>query len=219
MPLLRDVALTLNAIRIVLGDSNETTQIHVVEETTGRGAFRRVLGRLRRDEEASALLRDRPELTSTQVDYAWLRTLPRHTLGGAYVAHLDDNGLSAGTQALPTRYVDDPDISYLLRRFRQTHDVWHPLTALGVTPHEEVIIHAFSLGQLHLPVSALIVSLGGIKHGLLERRWTMIRETLLAAYRSGRAARDLIGVRWESHWTRPLDEVRAMYGIAPIMLH
>ena len=152
---LTDLYLTLNATQIVLRDSNRTEQIHVVEETTGRGAFQRVLDRLRTTDEGRELLRLRPELSERAVDYDALRRLPRHTLGGAYVRHLDDNGLSAELQASQTHHVSDPDIAYLMRRFRQTHDVWHPLTTLGVQPHEEVIIHAFSYGQLRLPVSAM----------------------------------------------------------------
>src|SRR5687767_6358962 len=98
----RELLLTLNAIQIVLRDSNRTEQIHVVEETTGRRAFRRVLERMRATEEGRALLAARPELASSQVDYDALRRLPVHTLGGAYVHHLDDNGLSAELQASRT---------------------------------------------------------------------------------------------------------------------
>lgn len=216
MPFVRDVLLTLNAVQIVLRDSNQTEQIHVAEETTGRRAFRKVLARLRNTEHGRALLAERPEITTQRVDLTALRKLPRHTLGAAYVAHLDDNGLSADLQALPTRYVQDDDVAYLMRRFRQTHDVWHPLTSLGAQAFQEVIIHAFSLGQLHLPVSAMIVGFGGIKHGLLEGRWRMLRSTLLDAYRSGRDADDLIGVRWESHWQEPLEEVRRRYRVRAI---
>jgi ubiquinone biosynthesis protein COQ4 len=213
---LHDAYLTLNAIQIVLRDSNRTEQIHVVEETTGRARFRRVLDDLRATAEGRALLSERPELCGAQVDYAWLRGLPASTLGGAYVRHLDDNGLSAELQASETTHVDDDDVAYLMRRFRQTHDVWHPLTTLGPKPHEEVTIHAFSYGQLRLPVSALIVSLGGLKHGVLERRWHLVLRGFLAAYRAGLDARPLIGVHWETMWERPIDELRSRYNIRPI---
>ncbi len=212
----RDLLLTLNATRIVLGDSNRTEQIHIVEETTGRRAFKRVLERLRGTASGRELLRQRPELSSRHFDYDELRRLPAHTLGGAYVRHLDDNGLTAESQASETHHVDDPDIAYLMRRFRQTHDVWHPLTTLGVQPWQEVVIHAFSYGQLRLPVSAMIVSLGGIKHGLLERRFKMLTQVMPQAYRSGAAADDLIGVHWETMWRDPIDEVRRRYNITPV---
>ena len=213
---LRDWALTLNAIQIVLRDSNRTEQIHVVEETTGRRRMREALETIRDTGEGRKLLERRPELNRDQVDYEALRRLPADTLGGAYIRHLDDNGLSADTQAAATHHVDDPDVAYLIRRFRQTHDVWHPLTQLGTQPWEEVTIHAFSYGQLRLPVSVLILFFGGIKHGLVERRWRMLRHTLLDAYRKGRAARPLIGVTWEDHWAEPIAAVRRRYEIVPV---
>ena len=137
----KDWILTLNAIQIVLRDSNRTEQIHVVEETTGRTRFGAVLQELRGTPEGRAFLSRRLEINRDQVDFEMLRRLPAATLGGAYIRHLDDNGLSADTQAALTRHVEDPDIAYLVRRFRQTHDVWHPLTGLGTVPWHEVVIH------------------------------------------------------------------------------
>ena len=213
-----DAYLTLRAIGIVLADSNRTEQIHVVEETTCRRRFAAELARMRHTPGGRALLELRPELCSAQVDYDALRRLPPHTLGGAYARHLDDNHLSAELQASRTTHVDHEDVAYLVRRFRQTHDVWHPLTSLGVTPHEEVTIHAFSYGQLQLPVSALIVSLGGLKHGVLERRWGMLLHTFRQAHRAGAAAAPLLEVHWERMWGDPLEDVRRRFAIRPVAM-
>jgi ubiquinone biosynthesis protein COQ4 len=196
-----------------VADSERTEEIHVFEEITGRGHYRAYLARHGADPEVRALLGARPELSSAQVDYDALRALPATTLGGAYVRHLDDNGLTADYQAAPTRYVDDPDMAYLMRRFRQVHDVWHALTGLGTRPHEEVLIHAFSWGQLRLPVSASVVVAGTIKHIVLERRWPALRRGLWEAYTIGRDATPLLAVHWETMWSDPIDDVRARYGV------
>src|SRR5262249_12405121 len=102
---LREWALTLNAIQIVLRDSERTEQIHVVEETTGQGRMREALDAIRASDEGRRLLERRPELNRDQVDFDALRRLPVDSLGGAYIRHLDDNGLSADTQAAVTRHV------------------------------------------------------------------------------------------------------------------
>jgi ubiquinone biosynthesis protein COQ4 len=162
------------------------------------------------------LLAERPELSSQHVDYDRLRRLPATTLGGAYARHLGDNGITADYQAAATRHVDDPDIAYLMRRFRQTHDVWHALVGIGITGHEEVLIHWFSYGQLQLPVSALIMLFGTMKHIVLEQRWTALRHSTLEAYHAGRDAAPLMPVYWEDLWEAPLDEVRARYGVRPL---
>lgn len=204
------------AIVRVLGDSTKTHEIHRVEEITGRPRFRALLAELQATPEGRRLLDERPELSSERVDYDRLRQLPDTTFGGAYARHLDNNGITADYQAAATRHVDDPDIAYLMRRFRQTHDVWHTLLGLGIAGHEEVIIHSFSYGQLRLPVSALIMVFGTMKHLVLERRWGALRHSMLDAYRAGRDAAPLMPVYWEDLWDLPLETVRATYNVQPL---
>jgi ubiquinone biosynthesis protein COQ4 len=199
-----------------MGDSTKTHEIHRVEEITGRPRFRSVLAELEGSIEGRRLLDERPELSSEHVDYDHLRALPATTLGGAYARHLDGNGITADYQAAATRHVDDPDIAYLMRRFRQTHDVWHALLGLGIAGHEEVVIHSFSWGQLRLPVSAMIMFFGTLKHMVFERRWGTLRHSMGEAYRVGREAAPLLGVIWEDMWEHPIADVRATYGVRPL---
>ncbi len=211
----REIYLVARSVARVLRDSEQTSEIHASEELTGRGRFRQIRQADFNGDEGRALLTDRPELCSDQVDYDALRALPEGTLGKAYARHLDDNGLSADYQAAATRYIDDPEMAYLMRRFRQTHDVWHALTGLGTNGHEEVIIHAFSWGQLRLPVSAMVVLFGTLKHIIGEGRWGALRHALGEAYRHGRDAAPLLPVYWERHWDKPLNQVRADYRLRP----
>lgn len=201
------------AVARVLLDSEQTAEIHVAEELTGRGAFRRIRGEQFAGAEGAALLRARPELCSEQVDFEALRALAPGTLGHHYVTHLDRHGLSADSQATPTRYVHDPELAYLVRRFRQTHDVWHALVGLGTRGHEEVLIHAFSWGQLRLPVSALVVAFGSLKHLVLEGRFEALRSGLWEAYRAGCDADPLLPVWWERRWHAPMATVRREFGL------
>ena len=216
MSLFSDSYIVGRAVVRVLGDSTKTHEIHRVEEITGRPRYRRVLAELASSDAYRELLRDRPELSSHHVDFDALRALPETTLGGAYVRHLDGNHITADYQAAATQYIDDPDMAYLMRRFRQTHDVWHALLGIGITGHEEVLTHWFSWGQLRLPVSAMIMVLGTMKHLVLERRWGTLRHSALEAYRAGRDAAPLLGVYWERLWDQPLDQVRARFGVRPL---
>lgn len=214
--LLKDSYRVSQAIVRVLGDSTKTHEIHRVEEITGRPRYRAMLDEFQQSEDGRLLMAERPELSSDHVDYDALRRLPESTLGGAYVHHLDTNGLSADYQAAATRHVDDPDMAYLMRRFRQTHDVWHALLGMGIEGHEEVLIHWFTFGQLKLPVSALIMVFGTMKHLVLERRWGAMRHSLREAFRAGRNAEPLMPAYWERMWERPLDEIRARYRVRPL---
>jgi ubiquinone biosynthesis protein COQ4 len=216
LALVKDSVRVAQAVVRVLADSTKTHEIHRVEEITGRPRFRAIRAELEATPEGRRLLADQPELSSERVDYDRLRRLPATTFGGAYARHLDDNNITADYQAAATRHVDDPTMAYLMRRFRQTHDVWHALLGIGITGHEEVLIHWFSWGQLRLPVSALIMVFGSLKHLVLERRWQAVHHSTLEAYRAGRDAAPLLGVYWEDLWDQPLDTVRARYHIRPL---
>jgi len=200
----------------VLRDSAKTREIHRVGELTGQPRFRQLLAELAGTAEGRRLLAERPELNAERVDFARLRRLPRGTLGAAYAGHLDDHGLTANAEDTLTTLVDDPDIAYLMRRGRQVHDVWHALLGLGITGHEEVLVHCFTYGQLRLPVSAMIIFFGSLKHFVLEQRWAALRHSTREAYRAGRAAAPLLPVIWEDLWEQPLERVRATYGVHPI---
>lgn len=212
----REWLMVAGATVRVLRDSNRLADIHLVADITSRDRFAALLARERGRGEEPEVMQARPEIDEAYVDFEALRRLGPSTLGGAYVRHLDDNRLEVYTDPTSDRFVDDPDVRYLIHRYRQTHDVWHVLVGLGTQGHEEVLVHAFTFGLLGLPVSALIVVFGTLKHIVLERRWRTLRKGLWAAYRSGRDAAPLLMVQWERHWAEPLPDVRARYGIAPV---
>ena len=215
-----------------LRDSNRTDELLVAEELVCRDRFAALKAELAptigADLEARELLRDKPRMAKSNgrlaalpgatIDYDELRKLAPSTLGGTYVRHLDRYGLDPDLLADPAgkwsgATYGDPDAAFLHERYRQTHDLWHALTGLGIQGYEEVLLHAFTWGQLHLPYSALILAFGTLKHILLERRWDVLESGLRAAHEAGRSARPLLLVYWERHWQEPVADIRTHYDI------
>jgi len=211
----RELLTVIGATVRVLKDSNRTSDIHIVADITSRARFATLLRDEHKRGDGVALLNRKPEINQSTVDFEALRALPADSLGGAYVRHLERYQLDIFVDPVSDEFIDDADVRYLIHRYRQTHDIWHVLMGLGVEGHEEVLVHAFTLGMLGLPVSAMIVVFGSVKHIVLERRWTTLRRGVLEAFRSGRRAAPLVTVEWETMWDRPLDEVRRLHGINP----
>lgn len=208
-----------------LRDSTRTDELLVAEELVCRDRFRalaHMLGpTIAADPEARALLATRPRLATDEVDFDALMALPADTLGGVYARHLARFSLDPDLLADPAGHwsgagYDDPIAAYLHERYRQTHDLWHALTGLGIAGHEEVLLHCFTWGQLRLPYSALIVSFGTLKHVLLERRLHTLTHGLADAFRAGREAAPLLLVHWERRWEEPLAKIRETYRIRPL---
>lgn len=203
-----DLLIVARNIARVLLDSSRLGDIQEVGEIVGRESIMSAAEQLRDSEDGRRLLADKPELNSSQVDFAALARLPGGTVGRHYSDHLQRHGLDPDALSVPAPTDDEPEHVYVLRRYRGNHDIWHTLLGLGTDGHEEVLVHAFSYGQLRSPLSALIVLFGTPKHFVLERRWAALRTRIARAYRAGRDAEFLLSVRWEDHWAAPLDEMR-----------
>lgn len=152
-------------------------------------------------------LRERPRMGA--VDVAALRTLPPGTLGRAFADHLLENGLRV-LPCLPAQ----TDTEYVRAHLLEVHDVWHVLTGFSTQVAGELGVQAFSLAQLGSPFAAGILT-GGLANTLLfafsERDVRM--RAIVRGWLLGKRARPLFGGAWARMWERPLEEVRAAFGL------
>ena len=196
-----------NTVRVLL-DSERLEDIQEVGQITGRAAMERAVTRMAALPEGRRLLAERPELCRPYVDWSALITLPPGTVGRCLGDHLARYDLDPDKLSVPPPRADDPDYIYLLRRYRGNHDIWHAVLGLGTQGYEEVLVHAFTLGQLGFPLSVLIVFFGTLKHIVLERRWDVLRTQLRWFYELGRDCEPLLAVHWEAVWDKPLADVQ-----------
>ncbi len=206
--------LAYGALRDLLDDPNDTTRVFVLGLLVSRRSYPRFLARLTMDDRGGRLLRERPSIDSASVDFDRLRALPETTLGGAYARYLDAQGLDPDLFQAPPGLPDVP--SYVAKRMRQVHDLWHVLTEYDTNVRGEVALQAFTYGQTGTP-SALIITLGALlRFGASDR--TML-PLAVDGFRRGRAAEFLPPVWLEEMWERPIDDVRRELGIRPRTRH
>ena len=110
----------------------------------------------------------------------------------------------------------DDDTEYAKDRYRQTHDVRHILLGVGIDGYEEVLLQTFQFAQQPQVLSAAIIVLGGIKHGLLEGKLGRMLSLMPAAWRQGKKAVFLSNVRFESMWHWPIEAARQALDIEAI---
>jgi len=202
------LALALRSGLKLALDTTDTRQVFYLAIAVDRETLPRIAARLAADSGGRELLRTQAAIDSKHVDFAALRALPPHTLGGAYASALRVQGLDPDVFQRPPGLPDD--LAYVAQRARQTHDLWHVLTGLGTDIPGEVALQAFTHAQLGQNFSKLIVRFGCLVFGLrYPRMWNMV----LRARRAGGEAKFLLAVRWEDWWADPLDEVRARVGL------
>ena len=109
-------------------------------------------------------------------------------------------------------YVEDPELAYVMQRYRECHDFYHALVGLPVSVLPELALKYFEFANLRLPMAA-ISAIGGplrLTDAQRTRLWT---EFVPWALRCGGSARCLISVYWEERWTQDVEEMKREFGI------
>jgi len=167
--------------------------------------FRRHAARLAETEAGRALLADRPALHRDSVDLGALRELASGTVGRAYAQYYADNGILPFESPYDVR--NDGD--FLMKWYRETHDLHHIVTEYGTDPVGEMELQAFALGNLGFRHSLFILTLTALLRPMgMAPVWTYWSR-LRAAYRRGKQSHDLFSVRYERYFDQKVETLRA----------
>ncbi len=208
-----DVPRAARALAALVRDPDDLPQVFTVLESLSGTAPHRLLRRFEGTPVGSRLLRERPDIVPTLDDREALRRLPEGTLGRAYLAFVESEGISArGIKDASERGLSGrarpSDFDYLHQRMRDTHDLWHAATGYGGDVVGESALLAFYVAQHWNAGVALIVATAWMK-GVAKG----IGPTLTEGYQRGRAAAWLPAQDWESMLALPVSEVRRRLGL------
>ena len=181
----------------------------------------RLLRRLRATAAGAELLRNRPEIAPVLEDRAALARLPEGSLGCAYLAFMESEGISAAGIIAASRegrahaIEGATDLEYLQRRMRDTHDLWHAVTGYRGDILGEAALLGFTLAQTGNPGVGVIFGAALVKSH--EQRGA--QRLIVDGFRRGRRAASFVQVAWEAELARPVNEVRLGLGIDALPLY
>lgn len=205
--------LTCGAAAAALLDPRRHDMVAVLGETTGNKALTRLYARMSDDSEGSRILVDKPRISSSTIDLDALRKLPADSLGRTYIRFLEDNKVTPDSR-LPVQFVDDPELAYVMQRYREGHDLFHTVLGMPTNMLGEVAVKWVEAIQTGLPMCY-----GGAVFGPLrfrpKQRQKYVSVYLPWAIRVGRTARLLMNVYFEERWEQSIHDVRAEFGIEP----
>ena len=195
------------ALAALMRDPDDLPQVFTLIESMSGTAPHRLLLRLRRTETGVRLLREQPDIVPILANRAALRALPEGSLGRAYLAFVESEGISPqGIRDASEKGQDGipPAFEYMHCRMRDTHDLWHAATGYKGDVLGELSLLAFTVAQ-NWNTAVVAIILAALFKGL-NRNET---RTIFDGYLRGRAAAWLPDQEWESLLPLPLDEVRA----------
>lgn len=180
-------------------------------EATAKPYFiSRLRNAMLKDPSGRRILRDKPRITSASMSLEKLRKLPSNTVGYAYAAWLDREGVTPDTRD-SVRYINDPEEAYVMQRYRETHDFTHAITGLPVIIEGELAVKAFEFANTLLPMTALSLA-------AIVRLKRVERERFFSVYgpwavRNGLKAEEVVCVYWEEELETDVDVLRKRLGI------
>ena len=109
-------------------------------------------------------------------------------------------------------YISDPELAYVMQRYRECHDFYHCICSLPVSIPSELALKFFEFANLRLPVTAIAALLGPLRLTSSQRS-RLVKEYVPWALQCGGSARCLIDVNWEERWEQNVDELKRELGI------
>jgi ubiquinone biosynthesis protein COQ4 len=197
------------ALAALMRDPDDLPQVFTLIDAMSGTAPHRLVRGLRRTATGARLLRERSDIVPLLTNRSALRALPDGSLGRAYLAFVESEGISpegileASVAAGGVGYATE-DFRYVHQRMRDTHDLWHAATGYKGDVVGELALLAFTLGQ-HWNTAVAAIVVAGLVKGLGHSDVGLIVD----GYRRGRAAEWLPAQDWEALLSLPLEDVRA----------
>ncbi|KAJ7234203.1 coenzyme Q biosynthesis protein Coq4-domain-containing protein [Mycena haematopus] len=180
-------------------------------ETTAGPSLPRLRDIMLESAEGRQILKDRPRINSSTVDMSKLAQLPEGTMGRAYITWLERCGVTPDTRE-PVHYIDDPELAYVMQRYRECHDLYHCIVNLPVSVEAEIAVKYFEFANLGLPLAALSAIFGPLRLNSTQLQ-RLFSEYVPWALRCGGSARSLITVYWEQRWDQNIEDIKKELGL------
>ena len=219
----RDWRTAFDAIRILMADGDDTTQVFRIMRALNVGNAPMNYARLLATAEGGRLACAQVELAERFSDPAFVAQFAPGTVGAAYRNFLETTGYSADGLVAVSKVISEDQVqhpyAWFGRRVRDTHDIWHVLT--GYKADEslgEAALVAFSYAQVGGLGWAFIGGAAALK-SLQVTRGTLFAKAVWEGYRNGRKAKWISGEDYEKLLAEPIDAARARLGIATPVLY
>lgn len=212
------IAIAVHSATTAFSDPTRADAVAALGEVTGYVALTSMYDRMMGDATGQKILRHRPIVSKATLPIDDLMRQAKDencpmTFGKAYGLFLKGHGFDPDERD-EVKYISDPDLAYIMLRYRQCHDYWHVLTGLPPTVLGELGLKWLELLQTGLPVAALSATVGSLRLSPKERD-VLTNHYLPWAVRMGQQSAYLMNVYYEREFNTDLDELRERLCIEP----
>lgn len=116
--------LAIGSAAISLYNPHRADMIACLGEVTGESALKYMRNKMLESTEGTDILNEKPRINSQTVCFKTLSEMKDNTLGRIYADFMRDNNITADSR-LPVQFISDPEIAYVMQRYREVHDLVH----------------------------------------------------------------------------------------------
>ena len=209
----------MHHFRKLVADKEDTEQVFHIFQCLPRAALVDEARAFVYGNKGMALRKSEPYLPALLDDHAALRSMPKGSVGHAYVDFMERERLSAAGLVAEydrfqggRRYGDL--IEWYVNRLRDTHDLLHVLTGYGRDALGEQCVLAFTYGQNPSLGNIFIAYMGGLNMKRTIRSDAPVFKALNEARKYGRACPRIAEQSVAALLAEPLGEARQRLNIA-----
>jgi ubiquinone biosynthesis protein COQ4 len=207
----------IRAVRDLFANPNDTQYVFEIIDALQGPALMRMRDRLRRSEQGRRLLSEQPDLLPLLNDRESLRRLPEGSLGRAYLAFVEAEGISAnglvGASELSRQGTEAAELRWIRDWLRDTHDLWHTVLGYQGDLVGEAALLAFSHHETRNMGVGMIATVAWFKLGRLTDPAIGARHAIAEGRRRAKHAAWFVEVPWHRWLARPVEEVRRELGV------
>ncbi|XP_057652149.1 ubiquinone biosynthesis protein COQ4 homolog, mitochondrial [Diorhabda carinulata] len=212
--LLQRTLLSVGSAAVSILNPYRGDMIACLGETTGDNAAKYVLKKMQNSNEGSRILVEKPRVNTRTVDMEHLAQLPDGTIGKTYSNFLNENKVTPDSR-LPVQFIDDPELAYVVQRYREVHDLIHTVLQMRTNMLGEVTVKWVEAIQTKFPMCIGGAIFGPIRL-LPKHRQLYLQHYLPWAVKTGTKAEFLLNIYFEKRWEQPLNEFYREMKIEPL---
>ncbi|XP_068628704.1 ubiquinone biosynthesis protein COQ4 homolog, mitochondrial [Battus philenor] len=209
--------LSIGSAAIALLNPHRGDMIACLGEVTGESSLQYMREKMLETNEGAKILAEKPRINSKTVCLRNLLDMPEGTIGNVYANFMKDNNITADSR-LPVQFISDPELAYVMQRYREVHDLVHATLYMKTTMLGEVAIKWVEGIQTKLPM-CISGGIWGAARLKPKHRQMYIKHYLPWAIKIGNNAKFLQGVYFENRWDQDIDDFHREMNITKLNLH
>ncbi|XP_030022664.2 ubiquinone biosynthesis protein COQ4 homolog, mitochondrial [Manduca sexta] len=196
--------LSWGSAAVALLDPYRGDMIACMGEVTGERAIKYMRQKMLDTTEGAEILKEMPRINSQTVSFEKLSQMPINTLGRVYADFMKENNITADSR-LPVQFIADPELAYVMQRYREVHDLVHASLFMKTNMLGEVTVKWVEGIQTKLPM-CVGGGIWGAARLRTKHRQMYLKYYLPWAIKTGNNAKFLQGIYFEKRWDQDIDD-------------